>query len=66
MTETALLKYDYIELISYIIVIVLGIIFGLLQMASAEDYWTNEFYDYAMMIKKEKEKEEQTNGDSNR
>ena len=64
--SNALLKYDYIELISYIIVIVLGIIFGLLQMASAEDYWTNEFYDYAMMIKKEKEKEEQTNGDSNR
>ena len=64
--SNALLKYDYIELISYIIVIVLGIIFGLLQMANAEDYWTNEFYDYAMMIKKEKEKEEQTNGDSNR
>ena len=64
--SNALLKYDYIELISYIIVIVLGIVFGLLQMANAEDYWTNEFYDYAMMIKKEKEKEEQTNGDSNR
>ena len=40
--------------------------FRLLQMANGEDYWTNEFYDYAMMIKKEKEKEEQTNGDSNR
>ena len=57
---------DTKELISYIIVIVLGIVFGLLQMANAEDYWTNEFYDYAMMIKKEKEKEEQINGDTNR
>lgn len=51
----AILAYDYVTLIAYVIVIVLGIVFGLIQMANAEDYWTNEFYDYALYLQKQKE-----------
>ena len=51
----AFLTYDYMSLLTYIMVIVIGVVFGLLAMSDAENYWTGEFYDYAMMIKKENE-----------
>ena len=44
----AFLTYDYMTLLIYAITITMGIIFGLLQMATAEEYWTREFYDYAI------------------
>lgn len=44
----AFLTYDYMTLLTYAITIIMGIIFGLLQMATAEEYWTREFYDYAI------------------
>lgn len=44
----AFLTYDYMTLLTYAITIIMGIIFGLLQMATAEEYWTKEFYDYAI------------------
>lgn len=44
----AFLTYDYMALLTYAITIIMGIIFGLLQMAAAEEYWTREFYDYAI------------------
>lgn len=54
----ALLTYDYITAISYFITLTLGVVFGILQMTKAEEYWTGEFYDYAKKIEKEfKEKE---------
>ena len=46
----AFLTYDYMTLLTYAITIIMGIIFGLLQMAKAEDYWTREFYDYAIRL----------------
>ena len=46
----AFLTYDYMTLLTYAITIIMGLIFGLLQMATAEEYWTREFYDYARRL----------------
>ena len=49
----AILAWDWIALVSYIIIILFGLIFGILQMNVAETYWTEEYYDYAKMVEKE-------------
>lgn len=54
----ALLTYDWIALIAYLFTIIMGIIFGILQMKMAEQYWTDEFYNYAKMIEEEQIHEE--------
>lgn len=46
----AFLTYDYMSLLTYAMTIIMGIVFGLIQMSTAEEYWTREFYDYATMI----------------
>lgn len=51
----AILTYDYMSLLAYSIAIIIAIVFGLLAMTSAEEYWTVEFWDYAQMIKLEAE-----------
>lgn len=51
----AILKYDYMSLLTYLIVLIMGIIFGIMQMKSAEIYWTKEYYEYAKMVKIESE-----------
>lgn len=43
----AILSYDYVSMISYILVIVTGIVFGIVSMKNAEEYWTDEFWHYA-------------------
>lgn len=54
----AFLTYDYIALITYGLVIILGLIFGVMQMKKAEAYWTGEFYDYALEVEKERKEED--------
>lgn len=54
----AILTYDYMSLLTYILVIFMGVVFGILQMKKAEEYWTTEFYDYAKTIQHEKEEAE--------
>ena len=49
----AILSYDWMQLISYLIVVTMAIIFGILQMKKAEIYWTYEYYQFA--IQKEEE-----------
>lgn len=49
----AILSFDYIALITYLFVIVCGLIFGILQMKYAEEYWTNEYYEYALYLQKQ-------------
>lgn len=53
----AILSFDYIAMLTYLFTIIMGLIFGVLQMKSAEDYWTDEFYRYALMIKENHERE---------
>lgn len=51
----AIISYDYIALISYIFTILMGLIFGLIQMKNAEFYWTDEYYEYALYIQNKKQ-----------
>ena len=60
LTE-AVLTYNYMSLLTYIFTIVMGVIFGILQMKSAEAYWTNEYYQYAIL--KEEEIKNETEDD---
>lgn len=49
----AILTYDIVSMLTYLFTIIMGIIFGILQMKKAELYWTEEYYDYAQMRIKE-------------
>ena len=44
----AILTFDYITMLTYLFTIIMGLIFGVIQMKSAEAYWTTEYYQYAV------------------
>ena len=52
----AILTYDWVTFLTYIFTLIFGLVFGVLQMKSAEKYWTNEYWQYAIMRKAEIEK----------
>ena len=54
----AILTYDYVRMLSYLFTITFGVIFGILEMKKWEEYYTGEFYDYALYYQKIKEEEE--------
>lgn len=60
----AILTYDWITMLGYIFTIISGIVWGILNMKKTEVYWTEEYYQYALMIQ-EKEKKESENGNNN-
>lgn len=45
----ALLTFDWISMLTYIFTIVMGLIYGILQMKKAEEYWTDEYLEYALL-----------------
>lgn len=45
----AILTFDWVSMLTYLFTIIMGLIFGVMQMKTAEEYWTEEYYDYAMM-----------------
>lgn len=49
----AILSFDYISMLTYLFTIVMGLIFGILQMKTAEEYWTDEYLQYALMKERE-------------
>lgn len=53
----AILAYDWVNMLTYLFTIIMGLIFGVLQMKMAEDYWTDEYYRYALMVKEKNEKQ---------
>lgn len=57
----AVLSYDYVAFLTYLFTIIMGLILGIIQMKNTEMYYLNEYYKYAIMIKKEKEKENGNN-----
>ena len=57
----AMLTFDWMSMLTYLFTIIMGIIFGVMQMETAEDYWTNEFWQYAQQVKQELDKREQVN-----
>ena len=44
----AVLRFDYISMLTYLFAIIMGLIFGILQMKTAEEYWTREYLEYAL------------------
>lgn len=51
----AILTFDWMAMLTYLFTIIMGLIFGILQMKDAEEYWTNEFWQYAQKVKKDME-----------
>ena len=47
----AILTYDWMSMLTYLFTVVMGIVFGIIQMKSDEIYWTEEYYEYALYIK---------------
>ena len=54
----AILTFDWMSMLTYLFTIVMGLIFGVLQMKTAEEYWTDEFWQYAQRVKKAQEETE--------
>lgn len=54
----AILTFDWVAMLTYLFTIMMGVIFGILQMKSAEEYWTEEFYEYALYVQKQNLKSE--------
>ena len=46
----AVLTFDWISMLTYLFTIVMGLIFGVLQMSQTEIYWTTEYWQYAKRI----------------
>lgn len=61
----AILTFDYIQMLTYLFTIIMGLIFGVLQMKTAEQYWTTEYLEYALMIQKQINSQEDSD-DNNR
>lgn len=55
----AVLTFDYISMLTYLFTIIMGLIFGILQMKTAEEYWTREYYEYALYRQKSAENQAQ-------
>ena len=51
----AMLTFDWMSMLTYLFTIIMGLIFGIMQMKTAEDYWTNEFWQYAQQVKRDME-----------
>jgi hypothetical protein len=54
----AVLSFDAVTMITYLFTIVMGVIFGVIQMGTAEDYWTGQYWEYAIYIRDQKEPKE--------
>lgn len=44
----AILTYNWQDLLTYSVVLIFGIIFGVMTMFKVQEYWTTEYLDYAM------------------
>lgn len=60
----ALLTFDWVSMLSYLFTIIMGVIFGILSMKSAEEYWTDEYYRYALMIQRDEQENNRNNDNS--
>ena len=49
----AILTFNLMSMLTYLFTVLMGIIFGILQMNQTEIYWTEEYYQYALLIQKE-------------
>lgn len=56
--ENMLLSWNLALFLSYIFTILMGLLFGVLQMKKAELYWTEEFNEYAHFVEAQEKLEE--------
>lgn len=47
----AMLTFDWMSMLTYLFTIIMGLLFGVMQMETAEEYWTDEFWQYAQEVK---------------
>lgn len=52
----AILTFDWVSMLTYLFTIIMGLIFGVLQMKNAEEYWTDEYYRYALLVQENNSK----------
>lgn len=49
----AILSFDWMAMLTYLFTILMGLIFGVMQMKTAEEYWTDEFWQYAKKVERD-------------
>ena len=49
----AILSFDWMAMLTYLFTIIMGLIFGIMQMKTAEEYWTDEFWQYAKKVERD-------------
>ena len=55
----AVLTFDWVSMLTYFFTVLMGIIFGILQMNSTEIYWTGEYWQYAKKVEKANQEAEE-------
>lgn len=53
-----ILRFNLATFVTTCVTVVMAIIFGVMQMLTAEDYWTGEYWDYAKNVEKEQNKKD--------
>lgn len=61
----AVLSFDYVSMLTYLFTIIMGLVFGIIQMKKAEVYWTQEYYDFAVKFVKQLQKTMEVKTDDN-
>lgn len=52
----AILTFDWVSMLTYLFTIIMGIILGVLQQKSTEEWWTEDFLKYAEYVQKKAKK----------
>lgn len=55
----AILTFDVVKFIAQVICLVSGLVFGFIEMKAVEEYWTVDYYEYALYMQKQKTKKSQ-------
>lgn len=55
----AILAFDWVSMLTYLFTVIMGLIFGILQMNQTEIYWTEEYKQYAMYIQRKRQEAEE-------
>lgn len=55
----AVLTFDWVSMLTYFFTVLMGIIFGVLQMNSTEIYWTGEYWQYAKQVEQANQEAEE-------
>lgn len=45
--------FDWISFLTYLLTLIMGVIFGVLEMKTVEAFWTEEYYEYAKRLEEE-------------